>query len=187
MERIKEVLKLQHTRTKTLMAEHIRAMIRAYGIGSIKDSAVEAMIYKILFLHPLTVTHFGQFQAMWPHRASKRAQHTEFWDQFRAFLWDCIDKTRAANNFFANVKYQAYRDNVEGFYDSPAITWPTLQADRIARVQYFPQPRYRAPPPIPVGPAPLMPLRIFVVDVTGLLSPNGYRGNKVRSGSTGEI
>jgi hypothetical protein len=163
-ERIKEVLKLQNTRIKTLMAEHIRAMIRAYGIGGIKDSAVEAMMYEILFLDPLTVRHFGQFQAMWPHRASKRAQHTEFWDQFRAFLRDCIDKTRAANNFFANVKYLAYQDNAEDFYDSPAIDWPTLQADRIARVQWFPQPRYRTPPPIPVGPAPLLPLRIFVVD-----------------------
>jgi hypothetical protein len=55
---------------ESLMAEHLRALIRIYSIGGIKDGAIEQLFYEILFLDPLTTHHLGRFQGMWEHRAS---------------------------------------------------------------------------------------------------------------------
>jgi hypothetical protein len=169
---------------KSLMAEHLRAMIRMYGIGGIKDGAIEQLFYEILFLDPLTTRHFGRFQGMWEHRASAAQPYLEWWTQFRAFVRDCLDKTRVANNRYQLEKWTAYSANDGDFYDSPAFDWPTLATDTDARVRWFPQPRYRQPPAIPVhharragADAPrgitLLALRIFLIDpMTAGVSPH---------------
>jgi hypothetical protein len=79
------------------------------------------------------VRHFGQFQHMWDRRESNQEPFLEWWTQFKAWIRDCIDKVRASNNKLQHAKYQAYRDNTQGFYDSPAFDWPTLITDTTAR------------------------------------------------------
>jgi hypothetical protein len=86
---------------------------------------------------------------MWEHRTSTRPPFLKWWTQFRAFGWDCLDKTRASNNRYQEEKWNAYQANDVDFYDSPAFDSPTLTADPEARVRWLPQPSYRQPPTIP--------------------------------------
>jgi hypothetical protein len=92
-------------------------MIRMYGIDGIKDGATDQLIYEILFLDPLTTQHFDCFQLMWEHPASTASPLVECWTQFRVFIWDCIDKTRAFNNRYQERKWNAYQENDVDFYD----------------------------------------------------------------------
>jgi hypothetical protein len=62
---------------KSLMAEHLRTMIRMYGFGDIKDGVIELLFHEILFLDPLTTRQFGRFQGMWEHRASAAQPYLE--------------------------------------------------------------------------------------------------------------
>jgi hypothetical protein len=50
-ERMKAALELDGF-AKSIMAEQLRAMIRMYGIGVIKDGAIDQLCYEILFLDP---------------------------------------------------------------------------------------------------------------------------------------
>jgi hypothetical protein len=173
-ERMKAALELDGF-GKSIMAEQLRAMIRMYGIGGIKDGAIDQLFYEILFLDPLTPRHFGRFQPMWEHRNNTQPPFLEWWTQFQAFVRDCLDKTRASNNRYQEEKWTAYEANDVDFYDSPAFDWPTLAADAEARARWFPQPRYRTPPTIPAHHAgragsgaargvSLLGLRIFLIN-----------------------
>jgi hypothetical protein len=167
--------------TKSVLSEHLRALIRMYGIASSTDPLIDRLCYEILFLDPLMVRHFGRFQAMWGRRDSKDPTHVEWWNQLRAWIRDCIEKARAANNRMQSEMWAAYRDNTPGFYDAPTFDWPALQADPVARTQWWPQPRYREPPIIPAhhargasGSAPggsTRALRIFLVDPQTRVQP----------------
>jgi hypothetical protein len=132
-QRIKATLLLDG-HPKSVLSEHIRAMIRMYGIGGIKDGATEQLFYEILFLDPLTTRHFGRFQRMWEQHNSTAQPYLEWWTQFRAFLRDCLDKTRAGNNRYQLEKWTAYSANADDFYDSPAFDWLTLATDADAWV-----------------------------------------------------
>jgi hypothetical protein len=112
--RMKEALDLD-SNEKSVMAEHVQAMIRAYGIGGITDSLVDRMCFEIIFLDPLTVRHFEQFQHMWDRRESNQEPFLEWWTQFKAWIRDCIDTVRASNNKLQQARYEAYRDNCQGF------------------------------------------------------------------------
>jgi hypothetical protein len=147
-ERMKATLGLEGF-AKSIMAEQVRAMIRMYGMGGVKDGATDQLFYEILFLDPLTTQHFGRFQPMWEHCTSTQPPFLEWWTQFRAFFRDCLDKMRAFNNRYQEEKWNTYHANEVDFYDSLAFDWPTLAADTEVRVWWFPQPRYHTPPAIP--------------------------------------
>ena len=82
------------------MAEHIRALIRMYAIAGIKDAGAVDLMFDIMFIDPITVRHFRQFQGMWRYRLSRQKQYKLWWDTFRAFLRDCFDKTRTQMNHY---------------------------------------------------------------------------------------
>jgi hypothetical protein len=99
-ERMKVALELEGF-AKSIMAEQLRAVICMYGIGGIKDGPIDQLFYEILFLDPLTTRHFGRFQPMWEHRNSTQPPFLKWWTQFRAFVRDCLDMTRASNNRYS--------------------------------------------------------------------------------------
>jgi hypothetical protein len=85
---------------KSLMVEHLLALIRIYSIGGIKDGAIERLFYEILFLDLLTTCHCCRFQGMWEHCVSTAQPYLDWWMQFRVFVRDCLDKTRVPNNWY---------------------------------------------------------------------------------------
>jgi hypothetical protein len=119
-ERMKAALGLEGF-AKSIMAEQVRAMIRMYGMGGVKDGATDQLLYEILFLDSLTTRHFGRFQPMWEHRTSNQPPFLEEWTQFRALVRDYLDKTQASNNRYQEEKWNAYQANEVDFYDSPAF------------------------------------------------------------------
>ena len=62
-DRIRELLCLKGY-AKSLMAKHIRTLIRMYTIAGIKDAGAVDLMFDIMFIDPTTVRHFGQFQGM---------------------------------------------------------------------------------------------------------------------------
>lgn len=97
---------------KQLIAEHIRALIRIYAIGGVKDPEALDLMYDILFIDPVTTRHFWQFQGMWKHRGSNETQYKAWWDAFMAFLRDCFDTTRRQmNRYHAETPPADYTDD----------------------------------------------------------------------------
>jgi hypothetical protein len=76
-QRMKAALLLEG-QPKSVLLEHLRALIRMYGIASSTDPLIDRLCYEILFLDLLIVRHFGQFQAMWGRRDSKDPTHVEW-------------------------------------------------------------------------------------------------------------
>ena len=86
---------------KTFLAEHIRALIRNYGLRGIKSDGSDGLLYDILFLDNITTDHFAQFQPMWENRYSEDPGHKKWWKTFRGFVRDCFNKSRdQINDFF---------------------------------------------------------------------------------------
>ena len=107
------------------MAEHIRGLIRTYAISGMKDPGTEGLIWDIMFIDPVTMRHFAQFQEMWKHRQSRRSPYREWWKAFRDFLRDCLDKTRTQMN-----KY--HKEN------PPGPDHDSVHSDDEARTKWFP-------------------------------------------------
>ena len=97
---IKRLLLLGGSR-KTFLAEHIRALIRIYGLRGIKSDGADGLLYDILFCDNITTDHFAQFQGMWDNRFSKAHEHVDWWKTFQGFIRDCFNKARdQTNNYF---------------------------------------------------------------------------------------
>jgi len=96
-----EQLRFVDTRTRSLYAEQIRALIRLSRLTGIKDSNSLSLQYYILFVEETTMKHFVQFQGMWTHHNDREGESHKWWGAFRAFLRDCFDKTRAQLNAVA--------------------------------------------------------------------------------------
>jgi hypothetical protein len=94
---IKRLLLLEGSR-KTFLAEHIRALIRIYGLRGIKADGSDGLLYDILFRDNITTDHFAQFQWMWHNRFSGVQEHKEWWKTFQGFIVDCFNKTRTQTN-----------------------------------------------------------------------------------------
>ena len=118
---------------KTYLAEHIRGLIRIYGLHGIKSDGALGLLYDILFIDNITTDHFSRFQGMWIHRYSVVPEHVEWWSVFRAFVRDCFNKTREQMNRF-------YR---ESHPDAPNDT------------KWFPQPAKMEPPRPDVATPPI--------------------------------
>ena len=110
---------------KGFMAEHIRGLIRTYAISGMKDPGIEGLIWDIMFIDPVTMRHFAQFQEMWKHRRSRHSPYREWWKAFRDFLRDCLDKTRTQMN-----KY--HKEN------PPGPDHDSVHSDDEARTKWFP-------------------------------------------------
>jgi hypothetical protein len=129
---IRRVLKLDGYR-KTYLAEHIRGLIRIYGLGGIKSDGALGLLYDILFIDNITTNHFSQFQEMWTHRSSELPEHVEWWSVFRAFVRDCFNTTRDQMNRF-------YRES---------------HPKAAAGTKWFPQPAKMEAPKPDVGTPPI--------------------------------
>ena len=62
---ISRVLLLEGHR-KTYIADHIRALIRIYGLAGMKSDGMVGLMFDILFIDNTTTDHFGKFQEFWP-------------------------------------------------------------------------------------------------------------------------
>ena len=130
---IKSLLHLNGYR-KTYLAEHIRALIRIYGLEGMKSHGTTGLFYDILFLDTITAHHFQQFQGMWELRLSTLPEHKKWWDAFKAFVRDCFNKARQQTNRY-------YKKS--GAVPIPGRRW-------------FPQPAKMQPPRPDLGTPPLM-------------------------------
>jgi len=101
---IKRVLQLDGYR-KTYLAEHIRGLIRIYGLRGINSDGLLGLLYDILFIDNITTDHFSQFQEMWTHRSSEVPEHMEWWSVFRAFVCSCLSKTHEQMNRFYQMSH----------------------------------------------------------------------------------
>lgn len=97
----KSLLRFTSSRARSFYAEHIRALIRIYGLRGIGDENGLRLLHDILFTDPTCVKHFAQFQHMWEHRNERKGPHFVWWSGFRRFVSDCCDKTRTAVNAIA--------------------------------------------------------------------------------------
>ena len=71
-----------------------------YAIAGIKDAGAVDLMFDIMFIDPITVRHFRQFQGIWRYHLLRQKQYKLWWDTFRAFLRDCFDKTRTQMNHY---------------------------------------------------------------------------------------
>jgi hypothetical protein len=91
---INRPLSLHRDRIKGFISEHIRGLIRLYNVWGVKDERAWDLIYDIIFLDPVTTSHFSQFQLMWLHRRSRSSPLREWWAAFRSYMGQMFDKTR---------------------------------------------------------------------------------------------
>src|ERR1700730_15519113 len=85
---------------KKFMGKPIRGLIQMYAIHGVKDDGAIDLMYDILFVDPVTTSHFRRFQGMWKQRASTQPRYIEWWSGFPAFLRDCFNKTRVQMNWY---------------------------------------------------------------------------------------
>ena len=130
---IKRLLHLDGYR-KTYLAEHIRALIRMYGLEGMKSHGTTGLFYDILFIDNITTEHFRRFQAMWELRLSTLPEPKKWWDTFKAFVRDCFNKAREQMNHY-------YRE-------SNAVAIPGSR--------WFPRPAKMQPPRPDLGTPPLV-------------------------------
>jgi hypothetical protein len=106
-------LGFEKPRTKALMSEQIRALIRIYHISGIKSERAWDLLYDVLFLDPVTTRHFSQFQPMWEHRHDKASPNSEWWRAFKAYMGHMFDKTRDQLNNWRWDNPDAFGDVVD--------------------------------------------------------------------------
>jgi hypothetical protein len=110
---IDRFLRFNKPRTKSLMSEHIRPMIRMYHISGIKSERAWDLMHDILFLDPVTTRHFGQFQRMWLQRHDRDSPSLPWWRAFKAYMGHMFDKTRDQLNNWRWDNPQAFGDVVD--------------------------------------------------------------------------
>jgi hypothetical protein len=110
---INKFLRFQKPRTKALMSEHIRGLIRMYHISGIKSERAWDLMYDVLFLDPVTTRHFSQFQKMWNQRHDRESPNLQWWRAFKAYMGHMFDKTRDQLNNWRWDNPEAFGDVVD--------------------------------------------------------------------------
>jgi hypothetical protein len=127
---INRCLSLDWNRIKGFISEHIRGLIRIYNVYGIKDERARDLLYDIIFLDPVTTSHFSQFQLMWPHRRSRSSPFREWWAAFRSYMGqmfdfgDQVDRSNPQTTSSGKVKRTSERFSWHGSDDLRATIEP---------------------------------------------------------------
>jgi hypothetical protein len=69
--------------------------------------------YDIIFLDPVTTSHFSQFQLIWPDSRRRGSSSREWWAAVRSYMGQMFDKTRNQMNNWRWDNPQAFGDQVD--------------------------------------------------------------------------
>src|SRR5436190_451807 len=90
---IKRVLRVDGA-LKAMITEHVRGMIRTYGLKGLKSDGSEDFQYELIHTDPVTSPHFRHLRRLWKHRDRAEAPYREFNAAWRDFISDCHNKVR---------------------------------------------------------------------------------------------
>jgi len=109
------------------ISEHNGGLIRIYNVCGVNNERAWDLVYNIIFLDPVTTSHFSQFQLMWPHRRSRSSPFRECWATFGSYMGQMFDKTHDQMNNWRWDNPRAFRDQVD--HSNP----PTTSSGKVKR------------------------------------------------------
>jgi len=82
------------------LSEHIRGFIRIQNVFGVKDQRVLDVSCGIIFLDPVTTSHFSQFQLMRQHCRIRISPVLVWRAEFRTHIGQIADKTHDQQNYW---------------------------------------------------------------------------------------
>ena len=84
-----------------------------YNLCGVKDNRAWDLFYDIICLDAVTTRHFSQFQLMWPHGRCRSSHFREWWEAFRSYKGQMINKDCNQINSWGWDSPRAVRDQVD--------------------------------------------------------------------------
>jgi hypothetical protein len=110
---INRLLSLNQDHIKGFIPERICGLICIFNDCGIKHENSWDRWYDIIFLDPVTTSHFSQVQLMWPHRRSRSSHFWEWCAAFRSYMGPIFDKSCDQMNNWWWDNPRAFRDEVD--------------------------------------------------------------------------